>query len=318
MFPDMPPPNDPRRLGAAAGVTAYTQQILEATCYQCHPGKRTQCLRGAMYDKAGSVCQDCHGQMAQVGDDFSRNVPRGPFIVAGDYYKNAATPRVPWANEPGCGSCHTGDAVSNLTTTPGVIKAPDNIRLLQAYLSADPKATPIVPTNTRFAEPHVTTGAAAGNPQLFRFSVDQHGGVFCEGCHGSTHAEWPVRNANANDNVAANQLQGHAGKIMECNTCHTGASMSATLNGPHGMHPVGNNGFSANWVSNHGDFAERSGTASCKACHGLLGEGTELALVAVDRPNLRCESGASCVSSKITLKAGTAVTCSTCHSNKIR
>ena len=25
-----------------------TQTILEETCYLCHPGKRTQCMRGAM------------------------------------------------------------------------------------------------------------------------------------------------------------------------------------------------------------------------------------------------------------------------------
>jgi hypothetical protein len=37
--------------------------------------------------------------------------------------------------------------------------------------------------------------------------------VVCEGCHGSTHAEWPVRNANANNNVTATELQGHTGKI---------------------------------------------------------------------------------------------------------
>ena len=55
-----------------------TQNILEQTCYMCHPGNRTQCMRGAMAN-AGLVCQDCHGQMAQVGNDFSHNVsPANP------------------------------------------------------------------------------------------------------------------------------------------------------------------------------------------------------------------------------------------------
>jgi hypothetical protein len=257
--------------------------------------------------------------MKQVGDDFSRNVPASGFVVAADYYKNAKTPRVPWLNEPTCGSCHTGDAVSNMTAKPGAIKADDNIRLLQAYLSTDARATPIVPTNTRFAEPKVTTGTAAGNPQLFRLSVDTHGGVFCEGCHGATHAEWPLYKAAANDNVAAVELQGHAGKITECNVCHT-SMRSATLAGPHGMHPVGNNGFSANWVKAHGDFIESSGTANCKACHGVNGEGTPLSEVAATRTGLRCGEGGGSLCARggtATLTAGDQVTCTSCHSNKI-
>ena len=55
----MPPPNDPRRASTGGGINAFTQATLEATCYQCHPGKRTQCLRGVMFSKAGAVCQDC-------------------------------------------------------------------------------------------------------------------------------------------------------------------------------------------------------------------------------------------------------------------
>jgi len=66
LFPQMPSP-----VGRSA---RKTQRILAQTCYQCHPGKRTQCLRGAM-GSANIVCQDCHGQMEQVGNDFSRNKP---------------------------------------------------------------------------------------------------------------------------------------------------------------------------------------------------------------------------------------------------
>lgn len=318
VFPTMPPPTDSRRGVSGDPVNAFTEGVLEATCYQCHPGKRTQCLRGAMY-AAGVVCQDCHGQMSQVGDDFSRDVPKGgAFSVKTDYYTNAATPRVPWLNEPTCGSCHTGDAVSNTTTTPGALPAPDGIRLVQAFLATDPKATPILPTNLRFAEPRVATGTAKGNPLLLRLSVDTHGGVMCEGCHGSTHAEWPVVNANANDNIAATQMQGHAGKLMECDACHTG-SLSTALAGPHGMHPVGNKGYSAQWVSGHGDFADNQGGTACKACHGQHGEGTVLAESVVARPNLKCEGGSLCAGREgsVTLPAGTQVGCGLCHKNPI-
>jgi cytochrome c2 len=296
LFPDMPPP--PNRNPAVA------RQVLEQTCYTCHPGKRTQCLRGAM-GQAGSVCQDCHGNMAQVGDDFSRNQPGGGFLLFPDFYTNVNTPRVPWANQPGCGSCHTGDAVSNLPAT-GVYKAPDNIRLLQAWRIGDTRAAPIVPTNKRFAENVVSAAenpAAAGNPKLYRVSTG-HGGLSCQSCHGSTHAEWSSSptNPNANDNLAAVQLQGHPGTIMECNTCHT-AYTGTNLNGPHGMHPVASNA----WIDEHHEVAETTAEKNvCRACHGQSGQGTPLSRT----PVARTMDGRS-------FAQGEAVTCSKCHGNKL-
>ena len=111
---------------------------------------------------------------------------------------------------------------------------PDGIRLRQAFRVGDAKATPIVPVNTRFAENpipqsfngfdnpgfgNIASSGGARNPKLYRVSTG-HEGVMCEGCHGATHAEWPNGNPNANDNVTANQLQGHTGTIVECSTCH--------------------------------------------------------------------------------------------------
>ncbi|HYQ73186.1 MAG TPA: PKD domain-containing protein, partial [Gammaproteobacteria bacterium] len=65
-------------------------QILEDTCYQCHPGSNVQCLRGAMFN-GGMLCNDCHGDMLQVGADFSQNVTPdnpapGSLLLGGDFY----------------------------------------------------------------------------------------------------------------------------------------------------------------------------------------------------------------------------------------
>ena len=61
------------------------------TCYKCHPGPNTQCLRDTMSRLPinPKICQDCHGTMATVASS----------IVAG---------RRPWQDEPKCGStaCH--------------------------------------------------------------------------------------------------------------------------------------------------------------------------------------------------------------------
>jgi PKD repeat protein len=160
LFQDMPAPTTDSATTGLPGNQDEREAVLEETCYQCHPGNKTKCMRGAMAD-GGMVCQDCHGQMAPVGDDFSRKVsPTNPgaFELAKDFYTNPATPRVPWANEPGCGSCHTGDAISSLAGSLGTLRNgfdtngnADGTRLLRAYRSTDAKATPIVPTNKRFA-----------------------------------------------------------------------------------------------------------------------------------------------------------------------
>jgi len=320
LFPDMPPSVNPD--GSLRDPVA-ANEILQQTCYQCHPGQRTDCLRGAMAS-GGMLCQDCHGDMAQVGDDFTRNVSPdnpGAFEFVGNFYTDPAQPRVPWANEPGCGSCHTGDAMDNMHGDPGTIGDPqDGIRLMQAYLSTDTKATPIVPTNNRFAENTVPAtfegmpNPGEGNPMLYRVSKG-HEGVFCEACHGATHGIWPNSNPNANDNVAAMQLQGHTGTISECSTCHTG-DLGNNLDGPHGMHPVGSAGkdFAD---GGHEDIAEDNPDA-CRACHGQNGEGTVLSAMHTDRV-LDCdENTAFCPDGNSQLfPEGYQVTCTDCHDNEL-
>jgi hypothetical protein len=247
----------------ASGEALFpTNGTLEETCYQCHPGKVTQCLRGAM-GGAGIDCVDCHGSMAAVG----------------------SASREPWFDEPRCESCHTGDAVSHLG---------DSVRLPQAWEGDVDVATPRIAANKRFAE-------NAG--ELYRNSLG-HGGVACEGCHGSTHAIWPNAMPSSNDNVAATQLQGHAGTISECSTCHT--SLPLTLDGPHGMHNVN----SREWNLEHEEFYEEN-PAACQSCHGVNLEGTVLSMTAADRELLRDDDAGA--DQNITLVKGTAVSCDLCH-----
>ncbi|MGB5472175.1 MAG: PKD domain-containing protein [Gammaproteobacteria bacterium] len=320
LFPPMPAPIQ----NAAGAITnqAARLAVLEDTCYQCHPGTNVQCLRGAMFN-GGMLCNDCHGGMQQVGADFSAGVsPQNPgaFVLGGNFYDpNDPQPRVPWANEPGCGSCHTGDTTSNLAGTPNTITNTrdvdgnvDGLRLRQAYRSGDAKATPIVPTNKRFAEPAVPASfgnfanPGAGNPQLYRVSTG-HGGVMCEGCHGATHAEWPNGNPASNDNVTADQLQGHTGAITECDTCHTNLNAlgtngsTASLQGPHGMHVVGNTSFA------DGGHRQNINRNACRTCHGQNGEGSVLSRTAADRnlPDVGF------------VAKGTPIRCNMCHGNEL-
>lgn len=330
LFPAMPPAVDAQ---GNKRDPLVTQDILSQTCYSCHPGNKTKCMRGAMAN-GGQVCQDCHGNMDQVGDDFSRTVSPtsvGTFEVEPDFYTNAATPRVPWANEPGCGSCHTGSATDNLTADNNTLVNPtdsagnvDGIRLAQAFRTNDTKATPIVPINKQFAENVVNEGAAAdGNPKLYRVSVG-HGDLFCEACHGATHAEWPNANPGANDNVASMQMQGHTGTVTECLTCHeaTDASLPLGNSGPHGMHPISDyNTADTRWNKQHRNYRKQG--PGCQSCHGNDLKGTVLSRAATDRL-VRCKDtkgSLSCTDDGsgelfATIAKGTPVGCGMCHQQK--
>jgi len=54
------------------------------SCYACHPGKSTKCLRGVMGQSADIECQSCHGTMDAV----------------------ATKDREGWSDEPNCQACH--------------------------------------------------------------------------------------------------------------------------------------------------------------------------------------------------------------------
>jgi hypothetical protein len=67
---------------------------------------------------------------------------------------------------------------------------------------------------------------------LYRMSKE-HGGVYCEACHDSTHAIAP--STQPKDALKFIQLQGHSGTLDTCTVCH--ASMP-TAAGPHGILPA--------------------------------------------------------------------------------
>ncbi|MDD5036108.1 MAG: IPT/TIG domain-containing protein [Methylococcaceae bacterium] len=266
------------------GIPPADQQ----TCYQCHPGKDTKCLRGAMTETV--TCQNCHGDMKAVGGKLPLK-PYGTINARVDDLN-----RHPWGDEPRCQSCHTGDSLNHVDPAIAGIDnslAVDGLRLVLAYDRKDLAASPLLADNKRFAE---------NDGKLFRHSKG-HGGLACESCHGSTHAIWPGDAAHPNDNVAATQLQGHMGVVAECSSCHKAGSLPLTLNGPHGMHNIGD----PRWASEdgHPQFY-RQNPASCQTCHGKDLKGTALSRVAVDR-TYSTEWGVK------TRKKGESVSCWTCH-----
>ena len=231
------------------------------TCYSCHPGPITRCLRGAMgtlLTASGTnaiECQSCHGNMTAI----------------------ASATRTGWLDEPACQSCHTGLASTTNTTL--------------AYTSVFSSGTTTrTPADNTFA---TNPNTPATGQSLFRLSSG-HGGLQCESCHGSTHAEFPT--PISNDNVQSIAMQGHAGMLSECSACHATVP-TATTGGPHGLHPIG-----TSWVNAHQNVADENGATACQGCHGTDYRGTILSRVQTNR-----------TLAGRTFTAGTIIGCYSCH-----
>jgi PKD repeat protein len=248
-----------------------------SACYLCHPGSTTRCLRGAMGAAIGTdglpsmQCQSCHGTMSMVG----------------------STNRVGWFMEPNCQSCHSGTATKNS----------GQIRYTSAF--TDVAGTVRTPADSTFA---TNPDTPAPGLSLFRFSKG-HGGLQCEACHGSTHAEFP--SSHANDNVRNIALQGHAGVMVECTACHSTMPNTAS-SGPHGMHAIGQGWISGTGgVTKHADRVEQAGgPAACRACHGLDYRGTVLSRAQADRTLTVSLEGST---TTLHLFRGAEIGCYTCH-----
>ncbi len=64
---------------------------------------------------------------------------------------------------------------------------------------------------------------------LYRMSKE-HGSIYCEACHDSTHAIAP--SSQPNDAIKFVSLQGHTGTLDTCTVCH---ASTLTGSGPHGI-----------------------------------------------------------------------------------
>ncbi|MDD2828334.1 MAG: hypothetical protein PHW18_02030 [Sulfuricurvum sp.] len=218
------------------------------SCYKCHPGSVTKCLRGAMGNAKNANgsnaidCQSCHGKMSDVGKSG----------------------REGWLDQPNCQQCHDRTAATaNFTRFTSVFSSPGTLR-----------AT----IDTKFA---TTANTPMAGKSLYRFSKG-HGNLQCEACHGATHAEYP--SSHANDNVQSIALQGHTGTIGECTTCHS--TIPTTTNaGPHGLHPIGSTTWYKNHRSaaKAAGATQGLGTDACAACHGTDYRGTVLSKTAKAR-----------------------------------
>ena len=150
-----------------------------SSCYACHPGAKTECLRGAMGEAKEAdgtskmQCQSCHGTINHVG----------------------ASSREGWLDEPNCQACHH-----------------DGKRETSAI---DPKTNTLrYAVDRRFA---TLPNTPSQGKSLYRFSKG-HGGLQCEACHGSTHAIYPAHEADNRVSMALQGHTGTIAECSACHT----------------------------------------------------------------------------------------------------
>jgi hypothetical protein len=260
-------------LGAAgvAGVNQLTTDMHSLHGPVINPSTNTS-LDSATTPFAS--CYLCHpGQTTKCQRGAMNKV--ACFDCHGNLTKVGAASRAGWLDEPSCQMCHNSGS-----RFPTTFDSQGNWRTTSDQTFATNANKP-------------STGKT-----LYRFSSG-HGNLYCSSCHGSQHAEYPT--LQPNDNLYSTNLQGYAGKIVECMVCHTDKTVTANA-GPHGMHTVGQD-----WVSAHPQYANGGGYVNCAYCHGGNYTGTALSTMPVAR-TFSIEDGGS-----KTLAAGHQVSCYDCH-----
>ena len=178
--------------------------------------------QGLLMDRRPVLCAECHATNA-LGAPGAQGVPN---LSNAMHSKHDGI--VPDTLD-GCYSCHPG---------------PQTRCLRDVMSSSDSKIYCVDCHGTMYNvsrnsnpwlnEPRCDNAACHGsayqqNHPLYRMSSG-HGGIYCEGCHDSTHAIATSREPN--DAIKFSALQGHPGTLYTCTVCH--ATMPSEA-GPHGV-----------------------------------------------------------------------------------
>lgn len=129
-----------------------------AGCYNCHPGPKTECLRGIMA-RAGKGCVDCHGTMGNV-------------------WQSQTNGRQAWLGEPTCASCHGSKYAENSGTLyrNSVLKNSYEDMSGRVYCEACHNSTHAEYTSSNPADAVVTKTAQGDNYWIYNCAVCHRAG----------------------------------------------------------------------------------------------------------------------------------------------
>ena len=187
---------------------------LNANNYATYLADRPDLLaKTPLMDNQPVLCAGCHGDNA-LGYPVVGDIQNLSNAMHGHHNPTNA-PDIT-ADTDGCYNCHPGpdtrclrdtmsqDFALNCTNCHGDIT--------QVATNPDPWLN-----EPKCGNPGCHGAAYDTALPLFRESMG-HGGVYCEGCHDSTHAVAASRETN--DALKFIQLQGHAGSLRDCTVCH--------------------------------------------------------------------------------------------------
>ncbi len=166
------------------------------------------------------LCADCHSSNA-IGKP---GLPGIPSLSKAMHSKHSG---IVLDTQAGCYSCHPGPETQCQRDVMFVKYGMDCIDCHGGMQAMAEKSNPWL--NEPRCDTCHTAPAYAQNNALYRLSTG-HGGLYCAACHDSPHAI--AQSREANDAIKFIQLQGHAGTLSECSTCHT---VRPTGPGPHGI-----------------------------------------------------------------------------------
>lgn len=175
---------------------------------------------GKLMDRRPVLCAECHSSNA-LGAPGVSGIPSLSNAI---HEKHAG--KVQNSTE-GCYNCHPGPSTKCLRD---VMSSKFQMGCTDCHGNMEKVANNPNPwlNEPRCDSCHTDPKYAQNNP-LFRMSTG-HGGVYCEGCHDSTHAIAPSSQAQNRDAIKFIQLQGHGGPIDTCSVCHTTAQSAKS---PH-------------------------------------------------------------------------------------
>jgi hypothetical protein len=173
---------------------------------------------GPLMNRRPILCAECH----------SSNALGAPGVAGVPSFSNAMHDKhagvVPDSTD-GCYNCHPGP---NTKCLRDVMSTNFNMNCTSCHGGMEQvKQNP----NPWLNEPRCDTchtGAAYHQDQPLYRQSKGHGGVFCEGCHDSTHAI--AQSSQPQDAIKFINLQGYAGTLNKCTVCHL---TQPTSGGPH-------------------------------------------------------------------------------------
>lgn len=212
-------------------VVAVTQTVVpvswEISCNICHttPGitvatdilRKHDVLHGTQLESQKPVnCSSCHADPA-LGAPGQPGIPN----MSSAMHASHAARMGPAANLVSeCYACHPGvrtNCQRDVHTSRGLSCISCHGGMAEV---GDPARTPWV-TEPRCADCHqaMRPSFEFEPPGVLFRDATGHGGVKCITCHGSPHTMGPA--TTDTDNLQATRLQGHAGVISTCTTCHS-------------------------------------------------------------------------------------------------